>query len=522
METCYICAELNFIHFNRLFSFKKQFKLHLILTMLTAKTLFINNLSGQISLDWSSFDSDDFSSIITNPKAKLVTNIAEGFHKFVGFSGRNLRKQIDSYFSYNNSLRESVIETHNLSRTVKVKFFPRTGFIDLYEGNTLPSCELNLSQLTKQALSDVCKENENVDFFRLTLQLDNTSVYKYYEQSFIKEETSFVQKVIRDKSIAAAVVLAASLMVGGASLTNNNFESDSSFLLQKKAQIEFSLSRVTDYSAKLNDSLTGFSSTLTEHDLKNYLPSLANIHSENFDTAIIFVKNTHETKKSHHINSAKISHEEKVEMVTKILGDYYQGKDPVVIFKVANAVAKVSDVNKIDPRLFLAIMKVESSFNQGAVSSTGDFSMAQINYANWSKEFKRLKKAPLDKQKLSTDIDYSISKMGEILTIIHNRHKTDSIWYARYHSSTPDLKIGYSKKVQTELAFIEKKEVSDTYEKIGTLIAELKSYKQEKGLEQTQGVDKLVYNLTALRGFIDVGMKKIADNESKTVLAMHD
>ena len=109
----------------------------------------------------------------------------------------------------------------------------------------------------------------------------------------------------------------------------------------------------------------------------------------------------------------------------------------------------------IDPKLILAIIATESNFRNDVVSSSGDFSLGQINVKIWNKEFKRLGIDSIDKKELQKSEDYALKKMGEILTILKNRHKKeDPRWYSNYHSRTKKLKTIYSKKIEKHLGSI--------------------------------------------------------------------
>lgn len=107
---------------------------------------------------------------------------------------------------------------------------------------------------------------------------------------------------------------------------------------------------------------------------------------------------------------------------------------------------------KIDPRIMVSILKVESDFKQKAVSNTGDYSVAQINFKVWAKNFRKLDKDPLHFQRLKEDDAYAIFRMGEILNDLQsNFSKKDKFWFARYHSNTPKYKNVYIKKLQVNL-----------------------------------------------------------------------
>lgn len=103
----------------------------------------------------------------------------------------------------------------------------------------------------------------------------------------------------------------------------------------------------------------------------------------------------------------------------------------------------------LDPRIVIAILKTESDFKQHAISHTGDYSVAQINFKVWSRSFNKMNRAPLKFEKLREDEAYSIFRMAEILSILQKQHsKTDKDWFAIYHSATPKFKSVYLAKLE--------------------------------------------------------------------------
>lgn len=100
----------------------------------------------------------------------------------------------------------------------------------------------------------------------------------------------------------------------------------------------------------------------------------------------------------------------------------------------------------------ISILKVESDFKQRAVSNTGDYSVAQINFNIWAKNFRKLDRAPLHFERLKEDDAYAIFRMGEILSELQKDFsKSDKFWFARYHSNTPKFKNLYISKLQVHL-----------------------------------------------------------------------
>ncbi len=114
----------------------------------------------------------------------------------------------------------------------------------------------------------------------------------------------------------------------------------------------------------------------------------------------------------------------------------------------------------IAPQIILSIIDTESNFNQAAVSSTGDLSMAQVNVEVWNKEFVRLNKEPIDSERLRNDEVYALETMAQILQLLKtNYEKTDRRWYARYHSKTKKYKELYLAKLEERMKKLEKADV---------------------------------------------------------------
>lgn len=139
----------------------------------------------------------------------------------------------------------------------------------------------------------------------------------------------------------------------------------------------------------------------------------------------------------------------KVKLATSALTD----KKPA-IDQYSQWIHTYSKKYQIDPYIMLALIKVESDFDSQAVSATGDYSLAQINYKVWQKELKR-EGIELNFYKLKNNSAYAIEKMALILQILKKRHaKKDPYWFARYHSNTKKFKSKYLLKVKRQLATI--------------------------------------------------------------------
>jgi len=118
---------------------------------------------------------------------------------------------------------------------------------------------------------------------------------------------------------------------------------------------------------------------------------------------------------------------------------------------LAKNITKYSIKYNLDPRIIVAILNTESLFKTDAYNPAGDYSIAQINYKVWVKEFKQRNLRPLDFEKLKNDEDYALDRMAEILSILKRDYKgKDSFWFARYHSNTKKFKSRYLKKLKGE------------------------------------------------------------------------
>ena len=111
--------------------------------------------------------------------------------------------------------------------------------------------------------------------------------------------------------------------------------------------------------------------------------------------------------------------------------------------KIAKQMSKALEKHKVEPQIMVAIIDTESNFYSNKVSSTGDLSVAQINPDVWNRELVRLKREPIDLKRIKTDQEYALTRMAEILEILKKRYaKSDSKWYARYHSNKKKKKKG--------------------------------------------------------------------------------
>jgi hypothetical protein len=176
---------------------------------------------------------------------------------------------------------------------------------------------------------------------------------------------------------------------------------------------------------------------------------------------------SHETMAWHKVSdkkTKKVTNPQIYQISDSIYQVGYKNKENGL--RIAEVIYRESKRHNIDPSILVAIIMAESSFEQDAVSETGDISIAQINMDIWNKEFERIKHEPIDEERLSKDMDYAIDRMAEILEILAKRHKTKKDWYGYYHSATPEYKLPYVRKIHSNLAKInqlDQKRISYNY-----------------------------------------------------------
>lgn len=123
--------------------------------------------------------------------------------------------------------------------------------------------------------------------------------------------------------------------------------------------------------------------------------------------------------------------------------------DKVKKRRLAILITMAANKYSIDPRVMIAIMKIESLFDQEAYNPSGDHSIAQINYKIWSKEFEKLDRPVLMYNRLKKDDAYAIFRMAEILDIERKRFEGKK-WHLTYHSRTKKYRDRYEKRYDKE------------------------------------------------------------------------
>ncbi len=96
-------------------------------------------------------------------------------------------------------------------------------------------------------------------------------------------------------------------------------------------------------------------------------------------------------------------------------------KNAYTSVQLVNLISTKASAYDVDRSLLSCILKTESNYNLGAISNTEDFGIGQINSVSIAQH-------KLDKQRLLTDLDYSIDSAAKLLKGLQTRLKDE---YAR-------------------------------------------------------------------------------------------
>jgi tRNA A37 N6-isopentenylltransferase MiaA len=82
---------------------------------------------------------------------------------------------------------------------------------------------------------------------------------------------------------------------------------------------------------------------------------------------------------------------------------------------------------------------------------TSDFGIGQVRAKVWQKAF------PLDRTKLMTDVDYSVSMSVKVLADYKRRYaKRELNWFTRYHHADYEFRTAYMQRLNKTFAKINK------------------------------------------------------------------
>ena len=340
-------------------------------------------------------------------------------------------------------LYESIVE---LPETSSVLYYPNK---DTFDYKSLSeNVIIHIPESKKRTYKTLDPDSEF--FLKIRVEKIKGSLLEYKSVEQTKTISSFLSK----SYLGNALALTASLSI--AVMLNSKIEHNAAASI-----------RPASISASYDSPLMK-DSDLAMHELKK-LNSMKSVEElSNHDIKMI-MSLTEEDEEAPVIHQSKT---EIVEAISEVISPYIKEKHNVQ--KIAESLFETSKDRKVDYLLFLSIMKVETTtFNQDAVSSSGDLSIAQIKPEVWTEEFERLGKEPLDVKRLKKDSAYAIDRMGEILELQNKHKEKDPYWYARYHSKTPSKKLKYAKKVQEEYLKIKVAQIKEVEDKVDRILVAL-------------------------------------------------
>ena len=368
-----------------------------------------------------------------------------------------LNKALETKAIESEEVREQIHSLHPLPFKGSVLYYPnqnRFEYIDISE-----VAEVTLSE---KAIKKYKSIDDSSEFYlKLTVSVVPGQIltYKVFEKQ--EEEKSFLFNAhVGNAATLALALSAAILFYKGADLTS------SANAALRPASISMNESFLSGYDVVFHD----LKKAGVKIDPSNELKA-----SEVKLVASLMAENDDETPQQ--VNM--LSESDMIHAIEDIISPYVKDKKKVA--KIAKSIHEASQERQVDYLLFLSIMKVETTtFNQDAVSSSGDLSIAQIKPEVWQDEFARLGKEPLDVARLKKDPSYAIDRMGEILELQNKYKEKDPYWYARYHSKTPSRKIKYAKKVQQEYLRMKEAQIHEIENKISNTLNQLEKIDSEE------------------------------------------
>jgi len=110
---------------------------------------------------------------------------------------------------------------------------------------------------------------------------------------------------------------------------------------------------------------------------------------------------------------------------------------------LAATIEKTALKYKLSPNKLTAILMQESSLRMGIKSKTKDYGIGQIHISN-------IKRLGFDKNKLMTDLEYSVEATAIILNELKSTYNENNYW-TRYHSFRPSNREVYKRLVKRYL-----------------------------------------------------------------------
>lgn len=371
----------------------------------------------------------------------------------------SLFNQFNKLVNDNDDLKQFIIDTFSLPEKAILRYFPKTKKLIILDG------ERSLNQIIKLDKDDLDELDEldpisNLDeFIDLELARSKESIFLYKKRTVLSSIKSF----FNEKTLAATTIFLAGTM----SVLSNNLDN----FFDNKAKTNLATKLIAASDNKLNyEFIASANSVVNDLDGWDYKSIRAQKDIQDFVEKYF-------SDDSRLVKSKKLSVNYSVDEIFRQIKSLPNMSDSSnndeFLIEVAQKIKEVSSITGIDYKIFISIIKTESSFKQDSVSSTGDFSLAQINFKTWEQEFNLLGLNPIDFNKLKSDHGYSIELMGQILKILKGRHRSDDYWYARYHSSTPRLKMNYYKKLNKVISKLENEESEKLKVDIKSLVSKI-------------------------------------------------
>jgi hypothetical protein len=360
----------------------------------------------------------------------------------------------------NEELKQCILETFALPEKAILRYFPKTKKIKILDGDRSLNQIIKLDKDDLDEIKKIQLSDSSQEYIDLDLARSKDSIFLYKKNSTI----SFVKNFFGEKTlIAATVFLAGTISTSSVNLENYLDHSKTKTALSTKL-LEVSDNRLNyEFISSAIEAINSLSSwdyksTPIRKEIESFVEKYSNGYSDLMKSKKV---------------SVNYEADEIYSQIKSLPNMSDKSDDDAFLMEISQQIREVSEATGIDYKVFLSIIKTESSFKQDSVSSTGDFSLAQINFKKWDAEFRRLNLNPIDFAKLKTDHGYSIELMGQILKILKKRHKSDNYWFARYHSSTPHLKAAYASKLKRVISRLEDGESARFLTDVNHLISKI-------------------------------------------------
>jgi len=392
----------------------------------------------------------------------------------------------------NSEITDFYAQIYELPEKADVIFFPNKNQFDF---KALPE---NVIIIIPENKRRIYKTLDNDVGFYLKLRVEKVKG-SLLEYKLIEQNKTFASFLNSTSYVGSAVALTASISI--AAMFSSHLENPSKAAITPIGSLQQIRSNSLDVPF-----INSYEDAISEIKKGSFGILLEEITNHDIKLILSLTEDTDE-------NTILLNKQEVISAIEEIIQPYVKESEKVQ--KIAESIFEASQNRKVDYLLFLSILKVETTtFNQQAVSSTGDISIAQIKPEVWTQEFDRLGKEPLDIKRLKKDAAYSIDRMGEILEIQNGYKKKDPLWYARYHSKTPSKKLKYAQKVQKEYLKIKQIQIKEVEEKIERILVSLYKIEEPEGLSMNRvfvnfkKIEDFKLSLTKLKKIINENKNK--------------